>query len=183
MLRRTLPLAALLAVAAFGTSSATASASSEHLGSGEPCRGDDKSTVDEGHNGVVHCSAVWHMDPSNGPTSGHSHKFPEKYRPSDCARGTKIKGTGGSSNVDFWGPHWFFAPADGDKVTWEAQLYRFILELAPEGHDGAVNITPRFWNHHHTTWPTRYYFYCTPPNPRPSRPDPTPPDSPPDTSR
>jgi hypothetical protein len=148
-----------LAVAALALSAATApgAAAFDHRTPHSPCHGHGKSIVDEGSNGVLHCSAVWEIPPHQF-NSTRSYEFPETHRPPNCANGTTIKGTSG--NPDFWTPHWFFTPAHGQWVTWQPQEAKTMA--TKHGHD-AINLSPSFYNWATHDWPTRYYFYCNPP--------------------
>jgi hypothetical protein len=144
----------------------------QHRTHESPCDrfGDGKSVIDEGSNGVVHCSAIWQAQ-----NDIENRRVPEWARPDDCAPGSKIKGTGhapdtplrpGTGNPfnhpDLWGPHWFFTPAYGSHLGWEdREPLSHILTLRG-GH--AVNINRQFKNTaSDEPTPNRLYFYCTQP--------------------
>jgi hypothetical protein len=170
---RLLPTLVVIAAAALGLSASTAAASAHaHRTDVSPCdkHGPGKSATDEGENGVLHCSPIWEAENDYAESQvGYDaigKRVPEEARADDCARGTKIKGTGHpAGHPNLWHPHWYFTPAPGSGLVWEHELLSDMLEL----RDGrAVNIFPKFRNPTSGggTTPNRYYFYCTPPQVR-----------------
>jgi hypothetical protein len=158
-------LVPILAAAALAVA-ATPAAALPHRTAHDPCEkhGDDPSTNDEGANGVLHCSGRDVIPSAHQPGSAGSHSIDPDERPSDCAPGTVIKGTRNfaSRGIEFFHPHWFYAPTHGQWITWTPEVISHWVKLAPDGK-GAVNLNPKFFNHHSRHgWEVRLFFYCEP---------------------